>query len=79
MLEDMVHTVLRIYVSVPSEDAMAVVCDNYILILVGFFFFCFCTPSNVPLQVLFLDFHIFIPLITGLLSRTVHTKALSDV
>lgn len=38
MLEDMVHTVLRIYVSVLSEDAMAVVCDNYILILVGFFF-----------------------------------------
>lgn len=37
MLEDMVHTVLRIYVFVLSEDAMAVVCDNYILILVGFF------------------------------------------
>lgn len=32
MLEDMVHTLLRLYVSVPSEDAMAAVCDNCILI-----------------------------------------------
>lgn len=39
MLEDMVHTVLRIYVSVPSEDAMAVVCDSLHSYFSGFFFF----------------------------------------
>lgn len=41
MLEDMVHTVLSLYESVPSDDAMAAECDNYILVLVGFFFFAF--------------------------------------
>lgn len=75
------HTVLSLYESVPSDDAMAAECDNYILILVRFFFvcFCFCTPTNIPLQVLSLEFYIFIPLITGLLRRTVHTEAISDV
>lgn len=39
--------------SVPSADAMAVICDNHILILV---YFCFCTLSNIPFQVLSSDF-----------------------